>query len=162
MENTTITRIDAPGEVRTPVRNTEFSYMYRDASNYKKSGSVVLVGVITPELEQRLKKTLDGGRLFIAGQVSVPEVFLWNAEMDYDSHNPPADLKKGEYVISDDDHCWHEFTGVFPSEDDVFDKDGRTIDQFVAAFESAAAEGWNVFDPADRAPAAVRDRLRGC
>jgi hypothetical protein len=161
METTTITTNANLDEVPAPVRNTEFKYMYRDGSNNKNSGSVVLTGVITPELEQRLLNSHDSGINFIAKQVSVPEVFLWDDAKDYDPENPPAGLKAGEHVISDYDHCWHEFTDLCPSSGAVTDKTGRTVEQLVAAFESAAAAGWDEFDPYDRAPAAVQEHLRG-
>lgn len=61
--------------------NVQFLYMYRDASNYKKAGSVVFKNE-WPRLDlnfmdQFIRGFLSDGNFFIASQVGVPEVFLW-------------------------------------------------------------------------------------
>ncbi len=56
-----------------------------------------------------------------------------------------AALKPGEYVIGEEDHCWHEFTGVAGT--DATADDVRTVEQFVSEVEAASASGWLVFEP---------------
>lgn len=77
---------------------TEFSifdYLYRDASNYKSWGSLLLEGRVTgAELEQ-LHAQLNCDEFFIAEQVGIPPLYegLWQF-----SDGP-----------TEDDHVWHTF-----------------------------------------------------
>lgn len=72
--------------------NAVFRYIYRDASNYKSAGHVVLTGEVTPDQWARMVAAIGEGDLgFIAHQVGVPEVFPWLYE-----------------EITADDHVWHE------------------------------------------------------
>jgi hypothetical protein len=129
--------------------NTAFGYMYRDADNYKNSGRpVVFAGPPTPALEDRLRAALEDGEYFIASQIGVPEVFLYDPALQYDPDDPttyPADLGAGPYAINASDHCWHEFTELRRTADPPTDP--RTFAAFVAAVEAAAAEGWRAFTP---------------
>jgi hypothetical protein len=68
--------------------------------------------------------------LFIAGQVNVPEVFLFD-----------------EYPLNPDDNCFHQFDSVDATEDPPDDRLGRSVGEFIRDVESAAREGWEVFDP---------------
>lgn len=68
------------------MKNTEFTYMYRDAANYKEHHTVVFAGEITDEE----RKVLGFETLFIPGQIDLPNL---REEMD------------GDY---DDDTDWHE------------------------------------------------------
>ncbi len=53
------------------MKNTHFSYMYRDASNYKQSGSVVLAGRLTFE---QIEPFLQDGVNFIASDVGLVDL----------------------------------------------------------------------------------------
>lgn len=108
--------------------NTAFGYLYRDGSNCKKCGEIILPGEITKELEQRFVATLEheyGLGQFIAAQVNVPETFLW----------------KGDYEPTTEDHEWHEFGEFMLSDREPTDI--RSLEEFVAAFEAASTAGWN-------------------
>ena len=52
----------------------------------------------------------------VALQIGVPSVLLWSEVADYDPDTIDVDamaaLRPGGCVISEDDHCWHEYTGV--------------------------------------------------
>lgn len=125
--------------------------MYRDAVNYKNSGDAVFIGAITPEQLKRLETAFDEGLYFIASQINVSSVFLWSKDANYDPDTIGTEamkaLKPGEFVIGEDDHCWHEFTGADAT--DATATDPRTIEQFVAEVEAAAASGWAVFEPGE-------------
>jgi hypothetical protein len=108
----------------------EFSYMYRDGSNYKKGGTVCFAnktGMAGDEIDERLRKAFDEGEYFIARQIGVPEVF-------YDG-------------VDEDDHCWHEYDGVIVTDRDgcygcQMDEQGRDIADFVMDVEKARKDGW--------------------
>jgi len=132
--------------------NTAFNYMYRDGGNNKSYGTVVLAGEITEAQKERFAKALNEGEYFIASQVDVPEVFLWDPEADYDPDDPstyPEELGAGKYFIWDDmDHSWHEFMDFDTTQAEPTDP--RTIEQFVQAFERAKKAGWKEFEPRSR------------
>lgn len=75
-----------------------FEYLYRDASNYKAFGAVLLSGYPTQEEIDELRACLDSGEYFVAEQVGIPAVYkeLW-------------ELSGGP---TDDDHALHEFGGI--------------------------------------------------
>ena len=72
-----------------------FDYMYRDASNYKAYGALLLTGGVTEEGHKRVVSKLAGRELFIAEQVGIPPLYeeLWAF-----SDGP-----------TEDDHVWHTF-----------------------------------------------------
>ncbi len=70
------------------LENTRFSFLYRDASNYKTYNSVVLKGRLTAEEIEEIFNCGEGG-MFISEQVGI-------------MHEFPG-------PINDDDHCWCEF-----------------------------------------------------
>lgn len=114
--------------------NTQLVYLYRDGSNYKEWGDVVVAGRPScgiREMRRRLEKTLEDGSYFIAGQVGLPEVFLWDS---------------GGYSLCEDDHCWHEYDHLKLTESAPSDP-GITADGLLELFERAAAEGWKEFEP---------------
>lgn len=74
-----------------------FDYLYRDADNYKSSGSIWLGGTLTDAERSELVVCLDGGEFFIAEQVGVPP--LYSALFQYDG-GP-----------NESDHEWHTFAG---------------------------------------------------
>jgi hypothetical protein len=106
--------------------NTRFEYLYRDAGNWKKWGSVVFVGAPSPELDDRFRRACHLRELFIADQIRVPELFF------------------DEYPVNADDHCFHEFWSIAETSDDLSDEHRRTIDEFVREFEQAGKR-WQVF-----------------
>lgn len=110
-----------------------FDYLYRDASNYKDTGCVVFLGdgMSIREARRRLTVAFDSGLCFVADQIDIPEVFLWNL-----------------YSIADDDHCWHECEGLERTTAQATDP--RTLTEFVEAVEKAAKQGWHEFEPSDR------------
>lgn len=74
----------------TSASNTRFTYLYRDASNWKQAGSAVFAGAITAEERETVRAGLDEGQYFIPPQVGLP------------------DLQALFGAWTDDDHCWHE------------------------------------------------------
>ena len=112
--------------------NTVFSYLYRDGSNYKQWGSVVLAGAIADALTERFARSLESGQFFIADQLQVPEVF------------------PDSWPIYADDHCWHEWAGFETSDYSPNDSLSRTIEEFVRGAEQARIHGWKDFDPQQR------------
>ncbi len=57
-----------------------FDYLYRDGSNYKAWGSLLLSGESTHEDVTALKECLESGEYFVAEQVGIPPVYkeLWD------------------------------------------------------------------------------------
>jgi hypothetical protein len=113
--------------------NVSFEYLYRDASNYKDNGWIVLQGdrMSVREANKRLSSAFDSGLYFIADQIDIPEVFLWKL-----------------YPVSDDDHCWHEFEGLERTTAQATDP--RSLTEFVEAVENSAKRGWREFEPKKR------------
>lgn len=74
---------------------TVFEYLYRDASNYKAWGAILLEGAFTPQDEAALRSQLDSGEYFIPGKVGIDALQprIWSAGF------PP----------NCDDHEFHEF-----------------------------------------------------
>lgn len=112
-----------------------FEYMYRDASNYKKGGEIIFSNpnnLSEKSIEERLSWAMEGGEYFIAGQVGIPEVFLYDG-----------------ISLDDDDHCWHEMCRVSPSAEAFADTktDTRTIDEFITDVEKASRDGWELWNP---------------
>jgi hypothetical protein len=100
------------------------------------------------DVHEQLVTALHEGQYFIARQMRVPEVFLWDLQAGYDSDDPPAGVGPGQYAINEDDHCWHEFCDVRATNELPTDEHGRTIEQFVQEVRQAAANGWQEFVPA--------------
>ena len=114
------------------MKNLKFSYMYRDGDNYKKHGEIVFNGCPGDiEAYKALLETyLEEGEYFIAAQINVPEVFLWDGDFDY---------------CGDSDHCFHEFVDV--EETDEKPTDMRNPIEFIQAVSAVNKAGWQVFDP---------------
>lgn len=53
--------------------NTEFNYLYRDASNYKKYNSFVLEGIMSKKDYEKIRQCLQDGIWFIPRRVGLPE-----------------------------------------------------------------------------------------
>lgn len=116
--------------------NIEFHYMYRDGANYKNGARVVLHNPLNrslAEVEARVKAALDEGEYFIAEQTGVLESAAFYAEGG---------------KVTTDDHCWHEFTGVFTTAEQP--SGSLTVDQLLEALEKASIAGWDMFLPEER------------
>lgn len=75
-----------------------FEYQYRDASNYKAWGAILLSGALSQNDTAALRACLESGEYFVAEQVGIPAVYqeLW-------------DLSGGR---TSDDHALHEFVAL--------------------------------------------------
>ena len=109
--------------------NIRFVYMYRDASNYKQHGEVILPNetlLTVEEVDNQIRSLLSDGLFFIARQVQVEERFF--------------------DVVSEDDHPWHEFVMVEATTDPTFDpvpEQQRDITNFLKELEQAHRSGWD-------------------
>jgi len=77
---------------------TLFEYRYRDAGNFKASGSLALDGAMTLDEIRAIRASLSGDGLFIAEQIDVPPLY----EQLYQWSDGPTTS----------DHCWHEFVDI--------------------------------------------------
>lgn len=86
-------------------RYTTFEYLYRDASNYKAWGGIILVGILTESDEKLITQRLESGEFFIAEQIGIPSLYeqLW---------------KYSEGEPNDDDHAWHSVHGFHEATSD--------------------------------------------
>ena len=87
-------------------RHTVFEYMYRDAGNWKTSGSLLLVGGC-PDADAAIRACLDWSDQFVAEQVRVPSLCPKHFE---ETGEGPSDL----------DHAYHEFIGLREATPDDF------------------------------------------
>ena len=115
--------------------NVEFRYLYRDGGNYKKRGSVIFSnreGLDIDLAAEKLRQAFLPDGLFIAGQVRVPEVFLY---------------ARGKFT--DDDHCYHEFDVLTSTNKAANDKQLRSIQEFLDVVAAEARQGWRTLEPGD-------------
>lgn len=71
--------------------NSRIDYLYRDGSNYKQDGSVVLAGELTDEQRALI---LEHAEAFLPDQVGLPVLYeAWSSHYE-------------------DDHPWHEITAI--------------------------------------------------
>lgn len=102
-------------------------YMYRDASNYKAAGKVVLSRPLRGREKEELMESLQEGLYFIPEQVGLPPCSkLWE-----------------EYGVSEDDHPWHECYGV---REEVPEEGMPIVDteEFLKALRAVGGEeGWD-------------------
>lgn len=109
--------------------NIRFVYMYRDASNYKQHGEVILPNETqrtVEEVDAQIRSLLSDGLFFIAQQVKIEERFF--------------------DVVSEDDHPWHEYVSVEATADPTFDpvpEEKRDIAKFLKELEDAHHTGWD-------------------
>ena len=109
--------------------NVRFVYMYRDASNYKQHGEVILPNETqrtVEEVDTQIRSVLSDGLFFIARQVQVEERFF--------------------DVVSEDDHPWHEYVSVEATANPTFDpvpEEKRDIAQFLKELDQAHDSGWD-------------------
>lgn len=78
-----------------------FEYCYRDASNYKSWGALLLQGYASNADIEDLQRHFDSGCYFIAEQLCIPPLY---AELWAFSGGP-----------SIDDHVWHTFHALRPA-----------------------------------------------
>ena len=96
--------------------NIEFSYLYRDAGNFKNFGTVVFANKNQTSLEnlnEMIKQKLIDEMYFDAFNASVPSLFF----DDYDEEL---------------DHDWHEFECISEVETMPTDADARDISVFIS------------------------------
>ena len=76
--------------------NCVMEYLYRDASNYKAFGEILLKGDLTKTNIEEIRSLLLDGEFFIAEQVNIPPLYdqLWRY-----SNGPTSD-----------DHVFHELS----------------------------------------------------
>jgi len=81
-----------------------FEYLYRDASNYKVGGEILLTGTLSQNDIDALRAILESGEYFVAEQVGIPVLYkeLW-------------DLSGGP---TSDDHALHEFVALRVARED--------------------------------------------
>ncbi len=109
--------------------NIRFVYMYRDASNYKQHGEIILSNETQRTVEEvntQIHSFLSDGLFFIAQQVQIEERFF--------------------DVVSEDDHPWHESVSVEATADPTFDpvpEKKRDIAQFLKELEDVHHTGWD-------------------
>lgn len=98
-----------------------FSYLYRDASNYKAWNDLLLVGHLTEEEMMLMRRKLESGEFFIAEQLRIPTLYeaLWESCR--------CDGPTGR------DHVWHEFHEIRAATPE----DLRTLDLWGEAKELA-------------------------
>ena len=105
--------------------NIRLVYLYRDASNYKQHGEVILSNetrLTVEEIDTRIRALLSDGLFFIARQVQLEERFF--------------------ATVNEDDHPWHEFVQVEATADPV-PESNRDITQFMKELEQAHHSGWD-------------------
>ena len=95
-----------------------FEYFYRDASNFKAWGTLLLRGVATEADVATLKSRFESGDYFIAEQLNVPTLY--------------AELWKFSDGPTENDHVFHTFHALRPmtpedAKTEIFD----TVESFV-------------------------------
>ena len=112
--------------------NTAFVYLYRDAENYKKWGEVVFAGPCLDEYEAVNRDACHRREVFVAGQVRLPAVFLYD---------------EARWEVTDADHGWHELWELRSTDEEADDAWGRRIDEFVEEFREIGNDRWEVEGP---------------
>lgn len=100
--------------------NIRFSYLYRDAGNFKNFGEIVFSNphnLPLEELSTKLKLALLDEMFFDAFAVGVPELFF----DDYDEEL---------------DHDWHEFECLTEVDSPPTDQQNRSIDILISRLTS--------------------------
>lgn len=104
-----------------------FEYLYRDASNYKSWGTLVLRGAVTASDLGVLKSKFESGEFFIAEQLDIPTLY---AELWEFSNGP-----------SIDDHVWHSFFALrLATDEDVTDSVFGTVADLISKI--SAVKEW--------------------
>lgn len=114
---------------------TVFEYLYRDASNYKAWGSLVLEGSHESHDLEILESKLEAGSFFKAEQLGIPTLYseLWQY-----SNGP-----------TNDDHVWHEFHSLRAAKDmDAITPVFSTVKHFMDRI--SLVNGWNQVTPTEK------------
>lgn len=106
--------------------NIEISYMYRDASNYKAHGAVIVSNPRCRSIRS-INRSLEDSLEHLS---SWPDILLLRPEL---VGLPTVFLFDGEFEKNEDDHCWHEINAVSETTKDVTDPAGRSVDQLLIA-----------------------------
>lgn len=87
------------------VKYLVFEYLYRDASNFKAWGELLLEGNLSEAEIVRMITRFEDREFFIAEQIGIPPLYelLWQQCQSY----PSAAL----------DHVWHQFSKIRPATD---------------------------------------------
>jgi len=104
---------------------TKFEYGYRDASNYKSYGHILLEGTLSTDERDEIISRLEGEKYFIAEQVEIPALYETLYEF---SGGPTAS-----------DHCWHEFAQLGEHKDS--ERDDRvwgTAERLLSKFRTVS------------------------
>ena len=105
-----------------------FEYFYRDASNFKVWGSVLLQGKVTPADLQHLQQSFDASEFFIAEQLGLPPLY---AELWVLSDGPTSA-----------DHVWHTFHSLRLADiDEVTEPVFDAVENFIARIR--AVQQWD-------------------
>ena len=113
------------------MRKTILEYLYRDASNYKAFGAVMLQGAMTPAEQKTLQDCLEDFQYFVAEQVGIPVLY--------------EELFKYSNGPTEDDHAYHEFLLLRPAsakESQELQVWGST-DHLLSVFKNAKGH-WNL------------------
>ena len=103
-------------------------YLYRDASNYKAYGKILLQGACECNQEWEIMESCESSIYFIAEQVGLPSLY----ELLYEYSGGPTE----------DDHVFHEFLSLRQaSKDDLTMPCWGELDELVQKF-GAAKEKW--------------------
>jgi hypothetical protein len=106
--------------------NTRIEYMYRDAGNYKRYGTAVLAGRITPDQVRTLKASLSDDMFFIPDQIGLGGL--------------QGTFEHGAGWNEDSDHVWHTIEAVKHT---TAEPTGPSVDEMLAAWPTSA-DGWDV------------------
>ncbi|WP_374354211.1 hypothetical protein [Chitinimonas sp.] len=117
---------------------TIFTYLYRDAGNYKAWGELLLDGVLSSSDVEEIQSRFEGSEYFIAEQLGIPTLYqtLWD---------------ECESGPSSDDHVWHEFSGFRIASDEdmaILKSWGSTAKLLravtsVTAWDETLSSNWN-------------------
>lgn len=115
----------------TVIAQVTLSYLYRDASNYKANGAVIVSGKSTPEHGRRLRASLIDSEYFIPEKVGLPS--LRERLYEYSSGSP-----------TEDDHLLHELVELraATAEEVETGPTAGQLDELLARFEREARAGW--------------------
>ena len=106
-----------------------FEYLYRDASNYKVWGTLLLEGVANETDHQVLASKFESCELFIAEQLGIPALY--------------SDLWEFSNGPTEDDHVWHTFHALRAvTPDDTSSEIFGSVADLVAKIKSVRE--WNL------------------
>lgn len=115
-------------------------YLYRDASNSKQYGSLLLKGEPSDAACKAITASLSADEFFIAEQVLLPPLYFRSSEDSLES--------------CECDHVWHEFIGLRLAEGSEADQPiFATLDDIINRFQSvvtwqeALSSNWPEINP---------------